>query len=765
MKKLQVFLIVLLSSSITANACGFFPFGEELRYCFFKPELYDFTGYSAFDYSSDGFREKSPYQIDEVTANDNFWFTYCKGKVDLTSVKQAVYKIKQGDICKESKNEMIKYLFAIKDNEAIAYLKFAKDCEYVNGFYSDPWEREQTGKPHRNIYIDKAVKISSTVRDAAIRQRYIFLAIRMAFYNEDMVKVRELYDAHFSNTPKDMVYYWSLYFRAIAETDKPLAYFYAAQVFANSPEKRFPVYLNFYNKIPLSEVLKHAKTEKEKANVYLLNAIVRPDRCLNEIEKIYKANPDADGLSFLLLREVNKIEDWVYTPYYSYFEPTVNTWYVEGDDDYSVKTILSRAENDRAYAGKVLNFIRNANRQKVNNAQFWNMAQVQLELITRQYSRALSTISLFEKEIDSKTPQYSELEKIKALALTACQTHGRAIIPETVKPVLIKYRNDQKFIFAIGRELEYLGDTDDAVLLFAHLRGEPSYGEGGVSNSAFWVSKKDKGYYENFFYEYFDYINVNYSPEQVQSLITTIADNKGTDNFSVWKYSALKNQRNELYDLLGTKYIRQNKLHKAAESFAKVDGLYLSGANALWERTDKYYNYFDANPFYQIKYTPDFIPVKDSKHLNKLLVTKQLISYLDKANDPKEKDRDYYYFLVANCYFNMTQFGNSWMMRRYFWTTDYSYSIPGDETEYRDGVLAKKYYNLAWKNAKTPRFKALCLRMVGYCEASASYNWYSGDTFDPLEFAGYAKLKKEYPAYYDELSNCTAFSDYFKARR
>lgn len=766
MKKLNLFILVLLNSSIAAHACGFYPYGDELRFCFFKPQYYGHKTFSEFYYSANYFEPKDIYDK-ENSPNEEFWYHYCKEKVPVASITQAVYEMRREEFINDSSNAMVKYLFAKGDKEAIAYLKFAKECETVNGFYSDPWERNEYAKlPQTTKQINKALNNAEKAKSKDIQLRYAFLAIRMAFYNQDSALVKKLYDNFFANAKnKDMVYYWSLHFRALGEIDKPLAYFYAAQVFAKSPEKRFTVYNNIDSKVPVAAVLKYAATPDERANVYLFAGLHRPDRAMEEIKGIYNNAPQSESLSFLLLREVNKIEDWVYTPYYSLFAPSVQNGYNDYEES-SIAKVMGRVASDRKYAESVLQFVKSA--KGIHNPKFWKLAQAQLEFVTQQYDKALGTIINVEYALNKKDSVYNELQIIKALALTASQPYGKAVILDNVKSVILKNKEDQKFLFAIGRELEYKGNTDDAALIYSQLNDEEDmeYSEGRYRNAAFWKTSKNNGdTYHNFYTDYFGYMNGYYTPEQIAGLIQSIEDNKAKDGFSVWKYSLLKGRIDELYDLLGTKYIRQNKLAAAMPCFKKVSKNYTSGNLSMWERTENYWDVFDKNPFYQIKYTPDFIPVKDNIKLNKYTVTKQLINYLAKAENKKEKDRDYYYFLVANCYLNMTARGNSWMMRRYYGSTVYNSTIVEDEEEFNKALLAQKYYKLALQHAKTPKFKALCLRMLGYCERNNNREWYFSRENNPLDYQGYITLKKQYPQFYNELSNCTAFVDYFKARR
>ncbi|QYJ67428.1 hypothetical protein [Flavobacterium litorale] len=775
MKNFRIFILVLLTSTFTANACGFYPFGEDLRFCFFNPAYYGYTTYSEFDYSSHWFEDKDIFDAEHVNPNDAAWYNYCKGKVSIMSIRNAVYVINPNDFNSTSDNEMIHYLYATNDVEAINYLKFAKECEVVNTFYSDPWERNERAEvPIRNKFIKLALAKAEKTNSQTIKKRYVFLAIRLAFYHGDTGKIIQLYNTYFANsTNKDIVYYWSLYFRTLAEPDEALASYYAAQVFKHAPDKRFAVYTYFNHKMPIQNIVKFATTEEEKANVYLLAGIRRPDKALQQIKALYANEPASEGLDFLLLREVNKIEDWVYTPYYSLFTPSVSGY----DDSYdeSAEVVLSRVASDRAYAQKLLHFVAKANLKKVHNPQFWQMAKAQLEFITQKYTSCLATIQALEQLPNILPRHLKQLVKIKALAITAVQPYGSAIVKDAIKPILLENAADAHFLFAMGRELEYKGNTTDAAFLYSKI-GETTDAS-SYNSYAFWKSKKRAGaVYYDYYSEWFSYVDAMYTPEQLKKVIDVVNGKQPSNTFNNWYYATLNEEKTRMYDLLGTKYIRQNKLESAISAFEMLGEPYWIKNYSLWERTDSEGNVFDENPFYDLKYTPEFIPVRDTIQANKYTVTKQLINYLAKAEDVKEKDRDYYYFLVANCYYNMTWYGNAWMMRRYGWSSVKNETVIEDEAEYYGCNLAKHYYKLAYNNAKTDKFKALCLRMAGRCER----NWYNyqhrnDDNHISSDYTGkfhttpnpyYDKLESENRDYYDDLMlSCTYFEDYFKARR
>ncbi|NOS91931.1 MAG: hypothetical protein HOP30_08415, partial [Cyclobacteriaceae bacterium] len=489
-------------------------------------------------------------------------------------------------------------------------------------------------------------------------------------------------------------------------------------------------------------------------------------------QKVYELNLTAEGLSFLLLREINKVEDFVLTPSYTLFQPSLSydSWSAEGKDSSALQT-LHRAEHDRIYAKEVLRFINTINLNKVGSIFFWQSCKAYLQFITKDYNACLVQVNQLQKWAPDTTLA-TQLQIIKALALTGRQPKGNAIIPTEVQSIILANPKNGQFIFAIAKELENLGNATDAALLYSRLT-EMTYQEDTAygRNTVYWRIAQNKGNtYSDYYTDYFDYIDAVYTPEQIQQFIEDIRNNRDASNsFSVFKYEGVKDQLSRFYDLLGTKYIRQNKLETALAAFEKAGKLYWNRAYTSW---DDQTNVFDQNPFYTLKYTPKFIEAQDSIRLNKYTITKQLIHYIHQAEDENEKDRDYYYFLVANAYYNMSHQGNATMMRRISPWSRYRLSAIEDEPEFRQSNLAKKYYLLARQYAQTEKFRALCLRMAAHCETQKmDYknigDWYDFDRQADLSAnTYYSDLQANYPDYFDDLtSNCDRFQAYFESRR
>ncbi len=791
MKRFVPFLILLSSSlCIPAFACGlYYPYGEEVRFNLLHPKCFQLPDYSLFNYTAAlyDYTSGNPDEINEsgyqsgLQANLVLWQQRCQNKPSREDVYAAVYAADRITANEKDENSFIRYLSVQKDVEAIRYLNFAKSCEPYNGFLDDPWEREEIVKmPQRERLIRQAESEANRLSDPDLKCRYAFLAIRLAYYNQDEEVIRRLYQTVFGKAQnKNIIYYWSTYFYCLTPEDGAVKNYRLAQVFANAPDKRFAVCQYTDRKIPIESVLSKASGPLEKSAVYLLYAVRNAAQGLPVLQKMYENTPGFEGLDFLLLREVNKLEDWICTPYYTELGPALyggknfDGWWGENERNDKENIMLQRIREDRKYAREVLGFIKKADFRKVHDPALWQTAKLYLLFMAGDYAAVLNEIhSPWLKTLNPDGLVF--IQKLEALTLTAHQKAGEAVLLDPVKTALMKYDDDPRFIFAVGRELEFKQNTTDAALLYSkknkNTEEDPDWDFSGVC----WRTKlRHCTLYADFYTGYFFYMDAQYTPEQVGKLIEDIQRNGSKpDSFSVWKYGRVKSKIDRLYDLLGTKYMRQDKLDQAFRAFQSVN-------DTLWNsNVYAYRQYLDANPFYTDFYTEHQSTPADTITYNKRELVEKILDLLQKAGNAQNPDRDYDYFLLGNAYFNMTQYGNSWMMKRYYWTSNATPTKLEDDEDYFGCLHAKDYYLKAKETTKNKKFAALCLRMAGRCEGYflsrqyyATHDYWNSD-FDRVNDQLFAKNKyyrqiaRNYPEDYDDLiSHCESFSAYFQERK
>jgi hypothetical protein len=758
----------------------YYPFGEGARFSIFNAHCFAFNGYDPFFYSVHNFAP-SLYDTlymgksDQITviekSNIDLWRKRCKNIPSAKSIYDAIYGSDEMTDAKSS-NSFVNYLRSHHDSEAIAYLDFAKHISGLADFVADPWER------NRNYYgevrsrrIALSLKEARSVKDHDISRRYAFLAIRTAYYNGQNDVIKEVYKEFFAGRDKkDIVDYWSMYFLAITEPDTAMRNFLSAQVFVHAPDKRFMISQHYRKDFPVKEVLKLAKTREEKAAIWFLSGVRNPGRALENMKYMYALNTNNEGLDFLLLREINKLEDWIYTPYYTNYAPSVQK--EGGEKNYSsALKRTKRIKNDRAYAAKLLAFVQEGKNGRKSNSLIWQTAQVYLLLMTENDSAALREIAVLKSMQPGKRIM-EQVQLLEALSLTSIQPDSVAEIADAIKPILQEQakKKNYRFLFAIARELEFKGNTTDAALLLTRINPQNHYWEEMESVVA-WQRRTAKfSWYSYTFTNYFDYMDATYSPDQLRSLISSIENTPRTGDFESWKCELARNDLSRLYDLLGTKYMRINELQLALNSFQKVN-------DTLWtSKHAPFAQYLDANPFYTDFYNEHSKMPADSIRFTKVSLTQKLLRYRALAEDVNNPDRDYYYFLVANCYLNMTYYGNSWIMKRYWWSSSRT------DVEYAGGNdffccdYAKQYYLKAKAVSKNKKFAALCLRMAGRCEKyrlefnlpEKDYYLEPGKKWEKVFNSNvyYKQLRKQHPKDYDDLiSNCYSFERYFAMRR
>ncbi|MFV0605539.1 MAG: hypothetical protein ACK5NK_06810 [Niabella sp.] len=762
---LKLFLTILITNiSMAAFACGpMYPYGDDVRFCFFHPQAFSISSqYRPFIYTSSLYNTAWEGEPDSegsnmgIQENAELWRVRCGNIPTVEDVIQGVYNLPISN----KENTFFHYLKTHKDSLALQYLQFAKSCETFNTFYNDPWEKKTDDqRPQRNRLIQQAIAMANRVTDGDIKKRYAFIAVRLAFYNKNTALVNNLYTKYFTQVKAvNIIDYWALYFYALQQKDAAYKNYLLSLVFYNAPDKRFMCSQYINRTIPVARVLSYAKTNKDKAAVKLVYAVRNSGKALDELEQIQSLAPNSSGVDFLLLREINKLEDWILTPYYTYFESSLSeNWY--DDNPITYAEIKSRIDADKLYAKKLLQFIQSSNFKNKAAPELWQIAEAYTYFLLGEYTTAAEKIkTIGGTTASSKEVQYI-INVIQSLNETANQKRGSAVIPKNTQQFLMdtNYRKNNKYIFAVGRELEYKNNTTDAALLYSKISNV--YDEDYLNDVAYWKARNFRNtLYFDFFDDYFFYMDAWYEPEAVQQLINAIKNNQSHTSFDTWKFKNVGNQLNRLYDLLGTKFIRKNDLNNALVAFTNIN-------DTLWSSTYyPYATYLNVNTFYTNMYNEHKTLPQDSTKYNKREIVEKLQYHIKEAENTASPQRAYHYFLVANAYLNMSQYGNSWMMRRYYWTSNAPRKTGlEDDAEYYGCLQAEQYYLQAGAVAKDKAFAALCLRMAGRCLKYRLLQQHKGN--DAAVFSKnthFKQLKEKHPAYYNELiSNCMSFEKYF----
>ena len=767
----NLILVITILSITRLNACGpYYPEGESVRFSLFNGFSFYGSLYQKYRYSQHYYSENKLLNTPEAYLYDenvNLWYQYMNGKIDKKSIYDGLYLSNNRSIKKrKSGNLFISEMNKSENAELREYLKFAKKCEAYNGSigYDYSWEKEEKATDKNAIKaIKKSLELSQKTNSAFLKERYAYLALRMSYYNDQNWRVNSIFENYFEKNNITPIYYWALHFKTLASKHSPRNNVDVANVFCNSIEKRDACTQSFDKKIPIDKMLYASSNNQEKANVYCYLTATKTDFALENLKKIYQLNPESKTLLFLVEREINKIEDWILTPHYSNFNNSIGSAnYYSGYwmEEKLFKVQNERIEKDRAYAEKLASWMKQTKFQSSS----WELLE--------NYAFFMSGKRNLATTLNSIQPTNEEEKRFKEMLLSLDNVHSsenpdlkNALVQETLQKEASL--NHNKFVFAIARELEFKKNTTDAAYLFSKLNNNLDYyyEDAPIQNEVYWrPNGVQSSWFLNYYYDYFLYLNDAYSTDEMNNLISDIKKpDSQTSDFEQWKKETLSKEIDRLYDLLGTKFIREDKLNAALNAFEMVN-------DTLWK--SEYYpfkTYLNSNPFYTNFYLEHSKTPMDTVVFTKESITRKLINLKSDFQSTSGNKKAYAAFHIANCYFNMTQYGNSWMMRRYAWSQNFLESPLVDNFEFFECRLAKKYYLEAFNSSSSEQYKALSLRMAGRCE---NYKLQFDHRNNDVEYGNnkpfinsyYIKLKNQFPEHYDELmSNCESFTPYYKS--
>ena len=207
------------------------------------------------------------------------------------------------------------------------YVKIAKNFEY-NQSTDGKWENwnvignefddyNVSIKTVNSIQLDDLIVSES---DLFLKKRYAFLALRAAFYDKNKSKVDNLFNNFFiKNNDDKIICQWAKYYYSLMMSNKAEANFYLSQVMVNSNDKCHASIQHYDDRLEI-ETLQIAKTNTEKGIILSIPLLYNPAPTLDKLTNIAKLIPNNKMFAFLVQREINKIEDWIFSPKYSVYD-------------------------------------------------------------------------------------------------------------------------------------------------------------------------------------------------------------------------------------------------------------------------------------------------------------------------------------------------------------------------------------------------------------------------------------------------------------
>jgi hypothetical protein len=756
--------LVLLFIFQASFACGWYESAETSRLALFKSERDGFLKLHYFCYSANSYHEVSQVSNKDQELNCIEWQKKTGANVSTSDIYTILYETDsdkfqaayQTNTLKQvfAKNTFIATLLRLKNKPFLDYLVLAKKLEY-NNVPSSKWESWSGINSYpenvNTVAIGDYNKKILSAKDPFLKQRYAFLILRDRFYSSDKAEVIRLYDTYFANNNNTILEPWALYYKALCIDDFPLQNYLLSKVFASCDDKSFAV-MQHYNFKQTAATLRLAKNDDERNMILIIESLRNPAPDLNTIKQIYKFDPNSIYFSFLVQREINKLEDWIFTPKYSVNKiPAVSfdkmSWY----DNYE-KAKADNFNKDIFYLRELKQFLIDVH-DEVSGEQkdFIASAIAQLCFIDDEIDLGKKYVNMISVNANVSI----QLQKNIQLALVALKQDN------------LQDKSTQNNLFKYFNVIEDLVEEDVSLLknlysLYRIASDEFSkQGDKAIAGLLFLKSnlKKEASdswyYYAPSFYEYTGYFERYATLEDMDNLIELYQKEDKTPFEKYICAGTTAPDVNFYRDVKGTIAFRKNNLAIAYQVFASMP------AN-FWQKNYEYKNNLNEDPFVP-KVLQKAKERKFSYRFNKAEFVARLIE-LKKENTATSN------LLLAHAYFNVSYWGNSWMMLAYDWSsrigeTDSDYIYGGNNydsemmyqnSNYYRCTLAKMYYEKALKLSKNKEEKAVASLMIFECNY---YDYYRNSDISPANLTAF-KSGKEIIDFYSVYSTTKTFKQY-----
>jgi hypothetical protein len=336
-KKLLLYFVSLtgcfLLSVAVIIACSDEPDPYDYYTSFFHPDVQGKKDFGAFYFTDYRFTYTDEEPASEATINATEWANYLGQPVKATDVEKIMYHLDSAgkerafhffeqDSPLADSLEKSKFLWSLKDpahEAAKKYYQFAQTAEYLNAASYNYWEPAPLDTAGLKTAANEAMQLAGAENDPFLKLRYFYQAQKLNHYAANFEEAKNIYDQHIATiASQSHIKGWALALKAGEERrlgDTVKAAYLFSKVFANYPERRIQAYRNYhYIGAPFNNVLKLAQTPEEKANLYAINGFANSEIETENLENVYANAPSSPLVGVLLVREINKLEQYYLTP-------------------------------------------------------------------------------------------------------------------------------------------------------------------------------------------------------------------------------------------------------------------------------------------------------------------------------------------------------------------------------------------------------------------------------------------------------------------
>jgi|694.fasta_scaffold99698_2 hypothetical protein len=746
-----------------AVACGFFVHEGQYRVFLLRPEVAGFHELSPYYFTTNAlFESEITYDASQRPGqrrNVAEWQAYVGVAVPLKDIEEALYGLDPMTFWDDfdrlrNENAFVKHL-AERDTLALAYLRYARRCEKLVN-YDDPWRLD--GWDMDGIARAQAFGHALWAKAPSdfLKGRIGYQLIRLEYYGGWLSAdtLQALYSKRVMPYAKTS---WidasARYYVAERMADGPVRLYALSRVFDEGLDKRSRI-VSLFPKDSLDAILALARTDHERAVIAVLSAIHRRGRALKQLEGIQSLDPTNSFLPFLLVREVNKVEDWLMTPVLTEYLPASRSewWSLKYDEPRPPQIARSV---DLAYAQELHRFLHTALKDCAPEQR------ATLELIAAHLSFVTGNLDDAEEHLAQ-----AEGLPVKQRSHLAAQLAMERVLLHFARTPKLDAAIEQA-IMTVDRAL----DTGDDVLAGRVMRDQLHLyiarrlmENGDVARGIYMLSHTDRAYGDTYWNTKTPYLELleKGSPADIDRMIALLdkphktpfeswlTGGKVWQATGDWSAESLPIRREKLLDYKSMWYVNHDRLEEAIATLEQVpDSFWMTFPYTLFAKEDPFrVNVSDLHNGAK----------QDRRFFSKRTYLAEILRLKrEAATDPAKAALDNY--LLGNAYFNMSWHGKYWIMCDVAWSSDEEIFTDGKsaafKAHYYGLARAKPYYLKAMRQAKDPALKALACYMAAFCDHPR----------DPQEAHRRNRLLKELHKgpereAYEGIVECTLYEDF-----
>lgn len=620
----------------------------------------------------------------KITYEDAYYLVY-------KSTKKSIDELTKTGKTTDSKLKFANSEFIRKNKQALLYLSYAKYLEpYMNHNYIDTGESwsyvERSDKNATQLDDQKVMSVLTksynAESDVDLKMRYAYQMVRFAHYTNQYNEAIKLFNKYVVPlNRKSIMYYYTLDQKAGAERavgNYIQANYDFFEVFSHTKNRKESAFnsMKVTQDLDYEQMLKRAKTNEEKIDLYLLIGYKDFSNPLAAMRQILKINPNAEQAKILYARAINLIER-NYLPQYA----NGSVWSeIESKPIKLPAQLVSQynTELPKNFLNEVLS-LGKEQANKTNEKDFWNLSVAYLSTISRDFGEAKtflakvnshqSDFKLHKKMIEMLMDLNQQDKITSAYEQTIMQKYGDILNFELVYPKEYTYGEkiftDEELMKNTFKEIakdilanRYFlqGDKAKAFLIHNSIYDLANNVQWPLLNEIDALDKKqNKNSFETFLVSNITYNK--YDPNTYESTTTKskfkladfIANYKGTLYLKEKKFSLAKTEFKKMpqdFKIEETSYYDEGKPN-SYNWYANIsNGIF--GYNKI-ECFNCPESQVMAKPYInEFKFIPTI--------LNKLQLTDALIQLVElgKKNNEQAVKANY---LLANFYYNTTSLG------------------------------------------------------------------------------------------------------------